>query len=162
MKDLEINASSCLWLFNCPASCWFPERFALSVGLTFQLMLLLSWLKWPASSGWKYWCHASLQHSKAEEEQIMFCSCLISWRKWALKGLRQTCKCVSFFLFSILFTSCSHNIFIMISMFFLQADQNLVDHLCHTLTREMVWSQYRRDSQTQVERGPQRLSGPSI
>lgn len=149
MKDLQINASRCLWLVNCPASCWFPERFAFSVGLTFPLMFLLSWLKWPASSGWKYWFHvmSACNTPSLKKNKWMFCSFLNFLKKMSSERTKTNMQMCPFFLFSILFTSCSHNLLIMISMFFLQADHNHADHLRHFLTREIVWSQYRVESQ---------------
>lgn len=75
-----------------------------------------------------------------------FVAVWISWRKWALKGLRQMCALFSLFHF-IYFLLTQHSYNDQCICIF-TGRLNKADHLCHFLTREVVWSQYRTESQT--------------
>lgn len=79
----------------------------------------------------------------------MFCSCMNFLKKMSSERTKTNMQtCALFSLFNFIFSTFYSHILKMISMFFLQADQNHADHLCYFLTREIVWSEYRIDSQT--------------
>lgn len=152
MKDLQINASSCLWLFVLIAQLLvgflkgLPSPWAWLFSWCFYLLGLSDLLLQDENIGVVSTCNTP----SLKKNNWMFYSCLNFLTK--MSSERTTTNMQMFALFSlfhfIFSTSCLHNILIMISKFFLQADQNHADHLCHFLTREIVWSQYRTESQT--------------
>lgn len=140
--------------FNCPDSCWFPERLALFIVLTFQFVLLLVLLEgtrwWLASWGWKYRCHVNLEQSKpGNKNKWMFCRCSKSLKKISSERTKTNIQTRALFsLFYFVFTAFHpHNILKMMSAFFLKVDQNHADDLCPFPTREVIWSQYRKEEQ---------------